>query len=359
MGFYAPAQIVRDAERHGVAVLPPDVNFSDWDSKLEEIAGGAPGRAALHPTHAEMAGDILSRYAVRLGLRQIKGMREEDANLIVTQRDRGYDSVRDLWLRTGLDRGAIERLADGDSFRSIGLDRRDALWAARGESAAKARDRLPLFDIPEHADIRKEPDFALPPMPIGEHIVNDYRYLSLSLKGHPLSFLRPRLAARGIVPNSALRNLPNGARVTVAGLVIIRQRPGTASGVIFKTLEDETDIANAIVWPKIFERFRPVVLGARLVAVTGLVQSEREVIHVVTERIEDLTPMLSALSDDAGDLSSLARADEVAHPSGNDSRDRGIRHPRNVRFFQKDATSSRDDAALAAHDVLPKGRNFH
>ena len=359
MGFYAPAQIVRDTERHGVTVLPPDVNHSDWDSKLEDLPDTASGRACLHPTHAGMAADIRSRYAVRLGLRQIKGMREDDAEILKARRDRGYDSVRDLWLRTGINRAAIERLADGDAFRSIGLDRRDALWAARGESAAKAKDRLPLFDVPEHADIRREPDFALPPMPIGEHIVNDYRYLSLSLKGHPLAFLRKQIAARGIVPNSTLRTTANGTRVTVAGLVIIRQRPGTASGVIFKTLEDETDIANAIVWPKIFERFRPIVLGARLVAVTGIVQSESGVIHVITERIEDLTPMLSALSEDGSKLSSLARADEIAHPSGDDSRQRGIHHPRNVRFFQKDNAAADDATALSAHDVMPKGRNFH
>jgi error-prone DNA polymerase len=306
-----------------------------------------------------MAGDIRTRFAVRLGLQQIKGMREEDAKTLMAARDRGYDSVRDLWLRSGFDRGAIERLADADAFRSIGLDRRDALWAARGEGATRARDRLPLFDLPEHADIRKEPDFHLPPMPIGEHVVNDYRYLSLSLKAHPVSFLRQRLAARGIVANEALREIGDGGRVTVSGLVIIRQRPGTASGVIFKTLEDETDIANAIVWPKIFERFRPVVLGARLVAVTGIVQKESGVIHVVAERIEDLTPMLAALSEDAGDLSTLARADEVARPPGIDSREHGLRHPRNVRFFQKPPDRAEDLAALENHQVMPKGRNFH
>ena len=196
------------------------------------------------------------------------------------------------------------------------------MWAARGEGATKAKDKLPLFDVPEHADIRKEPDFALPPMLLGEHVVNDYRYLSLSLKAHPVSFLRERLTARGIIPAEALRSSTrgeerpepgmNGRRVTVAGLVITRQRPGTASGVIFMTLEDETDITNGIVWPKVFERFRPVVLGARLIAMTGKVQSESGVIHVIADRIDDLTPMLAALSADAGDLSSLARADEVS-----------------------------------------------
>jgi DNA polymerase III alpha subunit len=365
MGFYAPAQIVRDAERHGVTVLPPDVNLSDWDTKLEEF--GAAGSAAsknslrLHPIHATMADDIRTRYAVRLGLRQIKSFREDDAKAIVAARGRGFDSVRDLWLRTALPRASIERLADGDAFRSLGLDRRDALWAARGEGSATVRERLPLFDTPEHADIRKEPDFALPPMLPGEHVVNDYRYLHLSLKAHPVSFLREELARRSIIPAEALRETRSGKRATVAGLVITRQRPGTASGVIFMTLEDETDIANGIVWPRVFERYRPVVLGARLIALTGKVQNESGVVHIVADCIEDLTPMLAILSADAGDLSSLTRADEVARDPGMDHREkiRGLanhlsRHPR-------DEPIGRDLAAIAgaASDVMPKGRNFH
>ena len=352
MGFYAPAQIVRDAERHGVTVLPSDVNHSDWDCTLESLA---PDRRAgkPHPLHASMASDIRTGCAVRLGLRQIKGMREDDVKMIVERRRGGYDSLRDLWLRTNLPRAALERLADGDAFRSVGLDRRDALWAARGEDSARMRDRLPLFDLPAYADIRKEPDFALPPMLIGEHIVHDYRYLSLSLKGHPVSFLRADLARRHIVPAFALRDLPNDARVSVSGLVITRQRPGTAKGVIFMTLEDETDIANIIVWPKAYETYRPVVLGSRLVAITGKVQSAKGVIHVVADSIEDLSPMLATLSADASDLSALARADEVARTPGEDSRVRNLtRHPRNVRFFEP-------DNAEAAHAVMPKGRNFH
>jgi DNA polymerase III alpha subunit len=309
-----------------------------------------------------MAGDIRTRYAVRLGLRQIKGTREDDVvTALLPARGKGFDSVRDLWLRTALPRATIERLADGDAFRSLGLDRRDALWAARGEGATTAKERLPLFDIPEHADIRKEPDFTLPPMLLGEHVVNDYRYLHLSLKAHPVSFLREQMTRRRIIPAEALRQTTNGRRVTVAGLVITRQRPGTASGVIFMTLEDETDITNGIVWPKVFERYRPVVLGARLIALTGKVQSESGVIHVVADHIEDLTPMLAALSADAGDLSSLARADEVARNPGVDNREKIrlaanhlMRHPRSEPV-------GRDLAAIAdaANEVMPKGRNFH
>ena len=154
------------------------------------------------------------------------------------------------------------------------------------------------------------------------------------------------------MPSETLRDTPNGTRLTVAGLVLVRQRPGSASGVIFMTLEDDTEVANIVVWPKVFERFRAVVLGARLVAVTGKVQSESGVIHVIADRIDDLTPMLAALSADADDFSVLSRADEVARPPGDDQRQKGAqRHPRNVRFFQEEAR--------ATHKVMPKGRNFH
>ena len=346
MGFYAPAQIVRDAERHGVVVLPPDVNLSDRESTLQPVEGA--GRGKLHPLHAEMAGDIRTTHAVRLGLQQIRGFGEEDAKTLIAARGQGYDSVRDLWLRTGISGEALEHLADGDAFRSLGLDRRDALWAVRGLGATRARDLLPLFDTAALGDIRREPDFALPPMPPGEHVVNDYRYLGLSLKAHPLSFLREALAARRIIPAERLRDTPNGRRVTVAGLVITRQRPGTASGVIFLTLEDETGIANGIVWPKVFERFRPVVLGARLIALTGKVQSASGVIHVIADTIEDLTPMLAILSADAGDLATPSRADEAATGPGVDHRAGAPR-----------AVGLPPPAARAVHAVMPKGRNFH
>lgn len=278
-----------------------------------------------------------------------------------------FDSVRDLWLRSGLSQAAIERLADADAFRSVGLDRRDALWAARGlggkTAATKPGSRLPLFDVADLGDIRKEPDVALPPMPVGEHVVNDYRYLSLSLKAHPLSFLRPQLKARGIIADETLQEIRTGQRVTVSGLVLVRQRPGTASGVIFMTIEDETDIANIIVWPKTFERFRPVVLGARLIAVTGRVQSESGVIHVVSEKLEDLTPMLSALSAEAGepnrrDLEALARADEIRRPQV-DMREKIGPKSRLVQLAREEPGLATDLVDLSAGKVMPKGRNFH
>jgi error-prone DNA polymerase len=403
MGFYAPAQIVRDAREHGVTVKAPDINRSDWDCTLEgdpplsrSEGGGGPrdsavegavtdavpdlapstilrmvplprfagedtrpsAAARLHPRHASMRDAIWSTHAVRLGLRQIKGFSEKDAEAVMDHRGKGYDSVRDLWLRTGLKPSTIERLADADAFRSIGLDRRAALWAARElGSAGRTVPRLPLFDVVGLADIRREPDFALPAMPIGEHVVNDYRYLSLSLKAHPVSFLRQELARRRIVRSEQLAGIANGARVTVAGLVLVRQRPGTAKGVIFMTLEDETGIANAIVWPKAFERFRPVVLGARLTAITGRVQAASDVVHVVAETIEDLTPLLSVLSEDAGDLKSLSRADEAGRDSY-DPREGLARHPRMVRFFQKSPDAAKQLAEASAK-VMPKGRNFH
>ncbi|MEO8669523.1 MAG: OB-fold nucleic acid binding domain-containing protein, partial [Bauldia sp.] len=188
----------------------------------------------------------------------------------------------------------------------------------------------------------------------------DYRFLSLSLKAHPLSFLRQRDATRGIVTAASLRETRDGVRVTAAGLVIIRQRPGTAKGVIFMTLEDETDIANAIVWPKVFERFRPVVLGARLVGVSGKLQSASGVIHVVADRIDDLTPLLMLLSEDAGDLSALARADEVARPSA-DNRDKLSPRRRLTRSVEKDVALIADFVRSSEEpgDVMPKGRNFH
>ncbi|MGC9958318.1 MAG: error-prone DNA polymerase [Roseiarcus sp.] len=340
LGFYAPAQLVRDAREHGVEVREVDVNLSDWDCTLEPLPplpftgegrgegkpplpvhgervgvrggailsdkdGAAPhpsppatpsprergeGERRLHPRHAEMAAHIRATHAVRLGLRQIVGVKEEDMRRLVERRVQAYDSVRDLWLRSGLTSAALERLADADAFRSLGLDRRQALWAVRGLDRVGDQDDLPLFASRPARET--EPDARLPPMPLGAHVVEDYRRLSLSLKAHPTSFMRARLAARGILRAEALRSVRNGERVTVAGLVLVRQRPGTAKGVIFMTLEDETGIANVIVWPKAFERLRAIVLGARFVAVTGKLQSESGVIHIVAERMDDLTPML-------------------------------------------------------------------
>jgi error-prone DNA polymerase len=303
MGFYAAAQIVRDAQEHGVGVHEADVNFSEWDCALETRAEATP----LHPRHASMAGDIRATHDVRFGFRQIIGLREEDMRRLVARRGAGYDSVRDLWLRGGVEPAALERLAEAGAFASLGLPRRDALWAVQALNRAGDKDDLPLLRALSFAP--QEADAHLPPMPLGAEVVEDYRFLSLSLKAHPVSFLRARLEAKGITPCGALGGgpLPNppaqrvregpreGARVSVAGLVLVRQRPGSANGVIFMTIEDETGIANIVVWPKLFERQRPEVIGARLVAITGRVQNESGVVHVIAQKIEDLSADLRLL----------------------------------------------------------------
>ena len=250
----------------------------------------------------------------------------------------------------------LERLAQADAFRSIGLDRRDALWAVRALQRAGDKDDLPLFGRVKMPAL--EPDIALPPMLLGEHVVEDYRRLHLSLKAHPVAFLRHDLARRGILRHDELPAIASGRRVTVGGLVLVRQRPGTAAGVIFMTLEDETAIANTIVWPKIFETFRPIVLGARLISVTGKLQNESGVIHVVAERVEDLTALLRRLSQDHGCVEALARADAVKHPAAPDPHPH--RHPRAGDAL---VTLFKDEPALAGQlgfaNVMPKGRNFH
>ncbi len=357
MGFYAAAQIVRDAQEHAVEVRPVDINHSGWDCSLEPGGAGALPPARLHPRHAEMRDDIRQTHALRLGFRQISGFSEADGQSIEGTRGMGFDSVRDLWLRTGLSPAVIERLAQADAFRSLGLDRRDALWAVRALQRSGDKDDLPLFA--RVAMPQLEPDIALPPMRLGEHVVEDYRRLHLSLKAHPVAFLRADLARRGILRHDQLPAIASGRRVTVGGLVLVRQRPGTAAGVIFMTLEDETAIANTIVWPKIYETFRPIVLGARLISVTGKLQNESGVIHVVAERVEDLTPLLRRLSQEHGCVEALARADAVKHPAAPDPHPH--RHPRAGDAL---VTLFKDEPALAgqlgfAADVMPKGRNFH
>ena len=318
MGFYAPAQIVRDAREHGVEVRAPDINHSQWDSTLES---GPRATEHLHDLHRAMRGDIRATHVMRLGLREIKGLSEEDAQLLVARRGANYDSVRDVWLRTGLSPRVLERLADADAFGSLGLTRREALWAAKALGrVGDSDDDLPLFSSSppplrgREKERSREPDISLPPMPLGEEVVNDYRFLRLSLRAHPAQFLRADLDARGILRNEALRTIASGARVRISGLVTCRQRPGSAKGVVFMTIEDESAVANVIVWPKVFERVRPVVLGARYVAVTGSVQAESGVIHVVADELEDLTVLLARLAEHGADIEGLARADEVRRP---------------------------------------------
>ncbi|HEY9567752.1 MAG TPA: OB-fold nucleic acid binding domain-containing protein, partial [Thalassobaculum sp.] len=251
---------------------------------------------------------------------------------------------RDVYFRSRLPVRSLTRLANADAFRSLGLDRRTALWAVQnlgGEGGGRgAVEDLPLFAGAGESSLdgplrpfQDEAEVELPAMSLGEHVVEDYRALSLSLKAHPVSFLRDRLAARRVLRACDLAGHPANRPVRVAGLVLVRQRPGTASGVIFMTLEDETGIANAIVWPKVFEQWRREVLSARLVVVEGMLQKEQEVIHVIARRFEDLSAELF----DA--LAETAPAAPVGPAVRRSPPDNPRRHPRDVR-------------------VLPKGRNF-
>jgi error-prone DNA polymerase len=287
MGFYAPAQIVRDARDHGVCVRPVDVNHSFWDCTLEDLEGNGP--------------------ALRLGLRQIKGFREDDAERLVSVRETGnarpFSDADDMWRRCGLAPAVLNRLAQADAFGSMNLSRRQAQWDVR---------RLPASPLPLFAETGEgihEPDANLPEMAPGEEVSHDYASIRLSLKAHPLALLRDGLTADGIIPASQLAKTENGKRIAVAGLVITRQRPGTASGVIFATLEDETGIANIIVWPKMFERYRKETLASKLLVVEGELQREGIVIHVIAHRLIDRTTDLYALADGAAPSTSYRSRD--------------------------------------------------
>ncbi|WP_193368426.1 error-prone DNA polymerase [Pelagibius marinus] len=335
MGFYAPAQLIRDAREHGVEIRAPDVNASDWDCTLEP-ASGEPASGG-------------QGYALRLGLRQVKGLAEEDARALVAARpseqEGGYPDPLSLWRRAGLKPLALEALARADAYRSQGLARREALWAVKrlpGERKKSAP--LPLFAAAGIEDRGAEPEVSLPPMALSEHVVDDYMALRLSLKAHPLAFLRDSLTAAGIVEAMRLSELKPGAMVRVAGLVLVRQRPGSAHGVIFATLEDETGVANVIVWPDVFERHRAIVMKASLLAVRGKLQREGLVIHVVAEELEDMTERLGDLKPGPALESAQARADEVKRPTRDHrpapSSGPGRRHPRDV-------------------NPMPKSRDFH
>jgi error-prone DNA polymerase len=264
MGFYAPAQIVRDAREHGVEVLPPSVNASRWDCTLE-------GKS------------------VRLGLRLVKGLSNDHGALIAAAAmDRPFVSIEDAWHRSGVPVAALERLAEADAFACLGIDRRQALWQVRGLGYTE----LPLFKAVES----REPAVALRPMTEGREVVEDYGAIQLSLRHHPLRFLRPELDRQHIVPAGRLAALKDGARVTVAGIILVRQRPGKGN-VCFITLEDETSIANVIVWERDFERQRRAIMGSAMITVRGRLQIEGKVIHIVSERIEDSTPLLRRVGE--------------------------------------------------------------
>lgn len=313
MGFYAPAQIVRDAREHGVEVRAVDINASAHDNTLEARPDGT--------------------LALRLGFRQVDGFSEDWSRALLAARGNGYDSVEDLWKRARLPQRALKILADADAFRALGLDRREALWAVR---RLPDDAPLPLFAAAGARELAQEADTALPAMPLSEHVVADYQMLRLSLKAHPMVFLRERFRREGVRTTAEIAALPDGAFARVAGVVLVRQRPGKGNA-IFMTLEDEAGITNVVLWARRFERFRRQVMSARLALVSGRVQKSREgVVHLMAETVDDRTRDLAALSQAHEARTRLSRADEFVHPHY----PRSAGHPRNVR-------------------ILPKSRDFH
>jgi len=324
MGFYAPAQIVRDAREHGVEVRPVDVNASRFDNTLERRADGA--------------------LALRLGLRQIDGFATEWADRLVAARGAGYAAVEEIAARARLPARAMRALADADGLGSLGLGRREGLWAVRRLPDDAS---LPLFAAADARELAAEPDARLPEMPLGEHVATDYQMLRLSLKAHPMQVLRPVFRRDGILSAAEAAALNDGARVRVAGAVLIRQRPGKGN-VVFMTLEDETGIANVVIWARLLERHRAAVMAARLIEIAGRLQKSPEgIVHVVAERITDRTAELARLTAGEGARTDGGRAPSGVTPPPSPPGDfagqpasRGSRHPRDVR-------------------VLPKSRDFH
>lgn len=311
MGFYAPAQIVRDAREHGVDLREADVNFSEWDNTLEPSGNS---------------------FALRLGLRQVDGMTRDAAERVIRARGEPFVSLADLAARAGVNGRAIRALAAADAFRSLCLDRRAALWEAK---ALRDAPDLPLFQPGQDEGV--EPLARLPQMPLCEQVVADYQTLRLSLKAHPMEFLRASMTRQGFVRAADLSTVANNRRVQLAGLVLVRQRPGSAKGVCFITLEDETGVANLVVWPKVMAAFRKVIMTARLMQVSGRLQRDPAsgVIHVVVESLEDRGDVLLRLSDRSL-LPPLSRADEVRKPLAAPM----PAHPRNAR-------------------IIPGSRDFH
>jgi len=310
MGFYAPAQIVRDAAEHGVEVRPVDINFSYWNNSLE--------------------GD-----ALRLGFRQITGFRELWADRIVAAQP--FDSLEDLARRAVLPERALRLLADADACGSLGLDRRAAAWEALRTPSAS----LPLFAAAAARELGEEAAADLPLLTPGEQVAADYQTLRLSLKGHPMGLLRSAFAAEKVLTCADISAARNGRRVRAAGVVLVRQRPGNGNA-IFVTIEDETGVTNIVIWARLFEIFRRPIMASRLMLVEGEVQrSPENVVHLMASRIIDRSAMLDHLSDTAPTRPSVSRGDEFIHPDAPSSHPGSrARHPRDVR-------------------ILPRSRDFH
>jgi len=289
MGFYQPSQIVIDAQKHGVEVRPVDINHSFWDNTLEEMSG---------------------KYCVlRLGFRQVKSLNEDDMKVLVEGRRQGYSSINDL-REAGITATVLENLADGDTFRSIGLDRRQALWEV------SVKDKPVAIFTRQSLQEPAEERVKLPVMTLSEHVVHDYAATTLSLKAHPVSFVRGSLDQLRVRTAASLASAKNGDTVKVAGLVLVRQRPGTASGICFITLEDETGTANLVVFQKLFDQYRKEIIQSRLLMVEGQLQREGEVIHVVVRRCHNLSKLLRVLTTPRDEeLHTIrSRADETSSP---------------------------------------------
>jgi error-prone DNA polymerase len=296
MGFYAPAQLIRDAAQHGVRVLPVDVNFSQWDCTLvgQEVdrrsaAEGRERSRGLQP-------------ALRLGFRVLKGMPQAAVERIVAARggsrrlDPPYKSLDDFARRTRLTQAIITRLAEADAFGSLALDRRAALWESLGQER-KVRDMPLLAGLEDD-----EPAAALPPLPLIEQVLADYRTSGLSLKAHPVSFFRRKLHECRVTPAGELASIADGRHVSVAGIVLLRQRPGTAKGITFVTLEDETGVANLVIRPEIWERYYAIARRSPAWIAHGKLESKESVIHVVVNRLEDLSARLGPFAPASRDF---------------------------------------------------------
>ncbi len=299
MGFYQPAQLISDAKKHGVEVRPVDINYSNWDNKLEaEDTMLSDGKKA-------------GKYcALRLGFRQIKGLKQADVKNLLSHRKKMYRTINEL-RDIAIPEAALEKLAGADAFMSIGLDRRKALW----EISAKDRP-VAMFTGQPAADAKHE-NISLPVMTTSEHVVGDYAATSLSLKAHPVSFIREKLDPLRIVPTNKLSSLKNGDQIKVAGLVLVRQRPGTAGGICFMTIEDETGFANLVIFEKLFEEFRKEILQSKLIMAEGKLQIEGEVIHVIVKRCHNFSKFLRHLTpsrDENPPVLTLAYPDEKSIP---------------------------------------------
>ncbi|MDZ4789941.1 MAG: hypothetical protein SGJ17_01845 [Hyphomicrobiales bacterium] len=328
---------------------PVDINHSNWDCTLERVQEKwepvfRPD-ARLYKKEEGESCEI--RHALRLGLREMKSFSNTHAGKIMDARGRGFRNMEDFARRTELPSAVLQVLAEADAFRSIGLDRREALWAvsryAETGTPTAMLAELPLFAARHAEPLPGEVEVNLPKLTLGEHVLQDYAAIRMSLKAHPLTLLRAGFSAKGYIQARELGVIESGRTVLVSGIVLVRQRPGSAKGVVFATFEDETGVANIIIWPKVFERFRRIVLGARLLGVRGKLQTESGVIHVIAATLIDLTPHLGSLNDSvphSGDF--LANADEVRRPVNEDQR-----------------LHRRRRTVAAEAKVLPKGRNFH